>query len=43
MSQAMLDVCTAELRRRYVNHEISADEFASLAEDIQLASRRNSR
>lgn len=40
MSAQMIDVITETLRTRYINHEISADEFAAHMEDIALVSRK---
>ena len=42
MTHAMLNFARTELRRRYVNHEINADTYASLLEEITLAERRAS-
>lgn len=42
MSRMQLDYAAAELRRRYIAHEISPDQFASLSEDIRLCERRAS-
>jgi hypothetical protein len=39
LTKETLAVFSDTLRDRYVNHEITADEFASLSEDIKLASR----
>lgn len=41
MSQLQLDYAKSELRRRYLAHEISADAYAALTEDIKLAERRS--
>lgn len=41
MSREMLSMMAETLRTRYLNHEIGADEYASLSEDIKLAERRS--
>lgn len=40
MSAQQISEFSEILRHRYINHEISAEEYASLSEDIAIVSRK---
>jgi len=43
MTQEMLSFAKARIRQQYLDHEIDADTFAQLSEDIRIVEIRNAR